>query len=78
MVFEDDYCLQNDARQPLTPNTCVNAEAFINTRRFSDGREETRESAEVANLSQCLEQPSDDREILNGNSDSKSGWFWRS
>jgi hypothetical protein len=28
MVFEDDYCLQNDAQQPLTPNTCVNAEAF--------------------------------------------------
>ena len=50
----------------------------INMRRFSDGREETRESAKVANPPQCLEQPSDDREILNGSSDSKSGWFWKS
>jgi hypothetical protein len=50
----------------------------INTRRFSDGREETRESAEVANPPQRLGQPSDDRGISNGNVDSKSGWFWRS
>jgi hypothetical protein len=27
-VFEDDYCLQNDAQQPLTPNACVNMDSM--------------------------------------------------
>jgi uncharacterized protein (DUF2237 family) len=28
-VFEDDYCLQNDAQRQLTLNTCVNMDSTI-------------------------------------------------